>query len=139
MTAFPLFAGTASAPPNEAPLVLVADDDDDILALVTFRLERSGYRVVPARDGAEAVRLVQELRPDLAVLDISMPLLTGLEATRVLRADPATAEIPIVLLTARAAEHDIAAGVAAGATAYVTKPFSPQDLASRVDAVLGRV
>jgi DNA-binding response OmpR family regulator len=122
----------------EEPLVLLAEDDEDILLLLAVRLERSGYRVARARDGREAVALVRQLRPDAAVFDISMPLLTGLEATRLLRADPATASLPIILLTARASESDIAAGTDAGATAYVTKPFSPQDLAASVDAVLAR-
>jgi CheY-like chemotaxis protein len=128
---------SASACAGDERLVLLAEDDEDILDLVSFRLERSGYRIVRARDGAEAVLLVKELRPALAVLDVSMPVMTGLEATCALRADPATAEIPIILLTARATPADVAAGVAAGATAYVTKPFSPQDLSSTIDSVLG--
>jgi CheY-like chemotaxis protein len=121
------------------PLILVAEDDEDILSLVTFRLQRSGYRVVPARDGGEAIRLARELKPTLAVFDVSMPVLTGLEATRALRADPATAALPIILLTARSTPADVAAGEAAGATAYVTKPFSPQDLVARIGDVLDRV
>jgi CheY-like chemotaxis protein len=120
-------------------LILLAEDDEDILDLVSFRLERSGYRIVRARDGAEAVLLAKELRPALAVLDISMPVMTGLEATCALRADPATAAIPIILLTARMTPADVAAGLAAGATAYVTKPFSPQDLSSTIDGVLDDV
>jgi CheY-like chemotaxis protein len=129
------------APPSfdlGRPLVVVAEDDEDILTLVSFRLERSGYRVAAARNGAEAVELVRELHPAVVVLDIAMPVMTGLDAARLLRADPALAELPIILLTARASEEDVAAGLAAGANAYVTKPFSPQDLATRVDAVLGR-
>jgi CheY-like chemotaxis protein len=118
-------------------LILLADDDEDIMELVSFRLERSGYRVARAHDGAEAVRLVRELHPALAVLDVSMPVMTGLDATVALRADPSTEAIPIILLTARGAPADITAGLAAGATAYVTKPFSPQDLSTRIDSVLG--
>jgi len=125
----------AAAPTGER-LILLAEDDEDILDLVSFRLERSGYRIVRARDGAEAVLLAQELRPALAVLDVLMPVMTGLEATRALRADPATASMPIVLLTARSSPGDVAAGLAAGATAYITKPFSPQDMSSRIDSVL---
>ena len=129
----------ASTPGASAyePLILLAEDDEDIVELVSFRLERSGYRVARAHDGAEAVGLVQELRPDLAVFDISMPVMSGLEATRILRDDPATASLPIILLTARVTPGDIAAGIEAGATAYVTKPFSPQDLSSRIAGVLG--
>jgi CheY-like chemotaxis protein len=133
----PWIATSVSA--RDEQLIVLAEDDEDILDLVSLRLERSGYRIVRARDGAEAVLLVKELRPALAVLDISMPVMTGLEATRALRADQATAEIPIILLTARATPTDVAAGVAAGATAYVTKPFSPQDLSSTIDSVLGDV
>jgi DNA-binding response OmpR family regulator len=122
---------------SDESLVLLAEDDEDILLLLATRLERDGYRVARARDGREAVALARCLRPAIAVLDVSMPLVTGLEATRELRADPTTASLPIILLTARASERDIQAGAAAGATAYVTKPFSPQDLAARIRSVLG--
>jgi DNA-binding response OmpR family regulator len=120
------------------PLVLVADDDRDILSLVAFRLERSGYRVVQAHDGREALDLALEEKPDLAVLDLMMPRLTGLEVTRALRDDERTREVPVILLTARVQESDVQAGFAAGATAYVKKPFSPQELRDRVDALLER-
>lgn len=120
------------------PLVLVADDDRDILSLVAFRLERSGYRVVQATDGQEALDLAREHAPDLAVLDLMMPRLTGLEVTRALRDDERTREVPVILLTARVQESDVQAGFAAGATAYVKKPFSPQELRDRVDALLER-
>ena len=118
------------------PLVVVADDDEDILALVRLRLERSGFDVVTARDGAEALELVTRLRPDLVVLDVAMPKLTGIDVTRHLRGNPTTVDTPIVLLTASATDGDIARGLEAGADAYVTKPFSPQDLAARVEALL---
>ena len=120
------------------PLVLVADDDRDILSLVAFRLERSGYRVVQATDGQEALDLAREHAPDLAVLDLMMPRLTGLEVTRALRDDERTREVPVILLTARVQASDVQAGFAAGATAYVKKPFSPQELRDRVDALLER-
>lgn len=123
---------------DATPLVLVADDDRDILSLVTFRLERSGYRVVQASDGAEALELALEEAPDLAVLDLMMPRLTGLEVTRALRDDERTREVPVILLTARVQEVDVQAGLAAGATDYVKKPFSPQELRDRVDALLER-
>jgi DNA-binding response OmpR family regulator len=121
-----------------SPLVLVADDDRDILSLVTFRLERSGYRVLQASDGAEALELAREQAPDLAVLDLMMPRLTGLEVTRALRGDERTRDLPVILLTARVQEDDVRAGLDAGATAYVAKPFSPQELRDRVDALLER-
>jgi DNA-binding response OmpR family regulator len=123
---------------EERALVLIADDDDDIRALVAFRLERAGYEVVSARDGEEALRLAADHRPDLAVLDVMMPKLTGLEVTRQLRAAPATSAIPVILLTARVQEADIARGLEAGADDYIKKPFSPHELRSRVQAVLAR-
>ena len=128
----------ASAPDSAGPLVLVADDDEDIRALVTFRLERAGYTVVEAGDGDEALRLALEHAPDLAVLDVMMPRLTGDEVTRRLRANDETSSIPVILLTARVQDADVARGFAAGADDYVEKPFSPQELGARVQAILGR-
>ena len=129
---------TESAPEREQPVVLAADDDEDILALVTFRLERSGYTVLQARDGEEALELARERKPDLAVLDVMMPKLDGLELTRRLRAEEATSRMPIILLTARAQDTDVQQGFDAGADDYIRKPFSPQELRSRVQAMLGR-
>jgi DNA-binding response OmpR family regulator len=123
---------------DAAPLVLVADDDPDILDLVRYRLERSGYAVATADDGAEAVRLAGELAPALAVVDVMMPGLTGFDVTRRLRENPETAGIPVILLTARAQEADLQEGFAAGADDYLRKPFSPRELSARVQAVLGR-
>jgi len=101
--------------------------------LVRLRLERSGYIVVAANDGLEALQLAAECQPDLAILDVSMPGLSGVEVTRALRERKAT--FPVILLTAHAQEADVAAGAAAGADAYVTKPFSPQELETRVRAL----
>jgi DNA-binding response OmpR family regulator len=123
---------------NGQPLILIADDDPDILALVSFRLERAGYEVVAAANGEEAVRLALERKPDLAVFDVMMPRVDGYEATRRLRQHEETKRIPIILLTARVQEEDIARGFDAGADDYVKKPFSPQELGARVQAVLGR-
>jgi DNA-binding response OmpR family regulator len=123
---------------NGKPLILIADDDPDILALVSFRLERAGYEVVQARNGEEAVQVALARRPDLAVLDVMMPLIDGYEATRRLRQHEETSRMPVILLTARVQEEDIARGFDAGADDYVKKPFSPQELGSRVQAVLGR-
>jgi DNA-binding response OmpR family regulator len=120
---------------NEQPLVLVADDDEDILTLVRIRLERAGFRVVAAHDGEEALRLARELRPRLAVLDLSMPRLGGLDVLAALRGDGADTQI--VLLTAKAQEADVERGYDAGADAYLTKPFSPAKLVERVQALLG--
>lgn len=120
------------------PVVLAADDDEDILELVAFRLERSGYTVLKARDGEEALQVAREARPDLAVLDVMMPKLDGFEVTRAIRADGATKAMPIILLTARAQDADVQAGFDAGADDYLRKPFSPQELRARVQAILGR-
>jgi two-component system phosphate regulon response regulator PhoB len=117
-------------------LILVADDDEDIRMLVALRLERSGYEVVTAADGEAALELAIARTPDLAVLDVTMPKLSGLEVTRRLRERDDTRSIPVILLTARVQESDVAAGVEAGAAEYVKKPFSPQALGERVDAIL---
>jgi DNA-binding response OmpR family regulator len=123
---------------NGAPVVLVADDDDDILGLVAFRLERAGYTVLTASDGETALRLAVEELPDLALLDVMMPKLDGYEVTRRLRASEPTRTLPVILLTARVQESDIRIGLDAGADDYVRKPFSSQELRARVDAALGR-
>ena len=123
---------------GDRPVVLVADDDDDIRDLVAFRLDRAGYEVVRAADGEEALALAKQHRPDLAVLDVMMPKLTGYDVTRELRANAETSRIPVILLTARVQEADVARGFEAGADDYVKKPFSPQELKARVQAVLGR-
>jgi DNA-binding response OmpR family regulator len=117
--------------------ILVADDDPDIQALVVLRLERSGYRVLRASDGEEALELALRERPDLAVLDITMPKLDGCEVTRSLRANAETSGMPVILLTARVQESDLTVGFDAGATDYVKKPFSPQELDARVSSLLG--
>lgn len=123
---------------NVRPLVLVADDDPDILALVRFRLERDGYEVLSAPDGEAALDLALARTPDLAVLDVMMPRLDGYELTRCLREYGPTTSIPIILLTARVQEPDLERGFDAGADDYVTKPFSPQALGERIQAALGR-
>ena len=123
---------------SSTPLVLVADDDPDILTLVGFRLERAGYDVLPARDGEEALALALERQPDLAVLDVMMPKLDGYEVTQRLRDNAATSGMPVILLTARVQEADITRGFEAGADDYIKKPFSPQELRARVQAILGR-
>jgi two-component system phosphate regulon response regulator PhoB len=116
--------------------VLLAEDDADIQFLVSFRLTREGYTVRVFGDGLSALAAAREHPPDLAVLDIMMPGMSGLEVCRELRKDPATANIPVILLTALAQEADITAGFAAGADDYIVKPFSPRDLATCVNAAL---
>ena len=119
------------------PVVLAADDDEDILELVRLRLSRSGYETVLARNGAEALEAARQRKPDVALLDVSMPAMTGYEVTAALKRDPITKDIPVILLTARAQTADVAKGFEAGADDYITKPFSPQALQIRVAAALG--
>jgi len=116
------------------PLILVADDDEDILELV--RLSRSGYDLLCAANGDEALRLACSRLPDIAVLDVAMPGLDGCEVVARLRAEAATSAIPTILLTARARPADVETGLASGADDYVSKPFSPELLQARVAALL---
>jgi CheY-like chemotaxis protein len=117
-------------------LILIADDDEDILALIRAAIERSGHEVMSVADGAAALSAMAKRRPDLAVLDIAMPELDGLEVLRRLRADDETRDLPVILLTAQAQAAEVERGFATGASAYVRKPFSPRDLATRVDELL---
>jgi len=118
--------------------VLVADDDRDIRELVSFKLQAAGYDVVTASDGTDALAQVIAQRPDVAVLDVMMPGLSGTDVLRAVRAHPEVGGTRVILLTAKAQEQDVAAGFALGADDYVVKPFSPRELLSRVQAVLGR-
>jgi DNA-binding response OmpR family regulator len=115
--------------------VLVADDDDDILLLVTTRLKRDGFDVVSARTGTEALELARVHRPAVAVLDVGMPGMDGLDVLAAIRADESLRETKVMLLTAKAQESDVRRGFDSGADAYVKKPFSPAELASRVRAL----
>jgi DNA-binding response OmpR family regulator len=118
-------------------VILVADDDDDILLLVTTRLRRDGHEVVQASRGDEALALAREVKPVLAVLDVGMPGLDGLEVLAAIRADESLEATKVLLLTAKAQESDVRRGFDSGADAYVKKPFSPAELSQRVQALLG--
>ncbi|HKX75397.1 MAG TPA: response regulator [Acidimicrobiia bacterium] len=118
--------------------VLAADDDPDILDLISYRLERSGCEVLRAADGEAALDLARSDHPDLAVLDVMMPKMDGYEVTRQIKADPTTAGIKVILLTASAQEPDVVRGFQAGADDYMTKPFSPQELRMRLAAISAR-
>jgi two-component system, OmpR family, response regulator MtrA len=118
--------------------IVIADDDADIRELVVFKLRHAGHDVLPVADGAAAVEACIADKPDLVILDVMMPGMSGLEAARSLRANPAMNGVPIIMLTARAQESDIEQGFEAGADDYIVKPFSPRELASRVSAVLAR-
>jgi DNA-binding response OmpR family regulator len=117
------------------PLVLVAEDDADILQLVTTRLARDGFEVLSARNGVDALAIARERRPSVAVLDVSMPGLDGLEVLQQIRSDEQLRGMRVLLLTAKAQESDTRRGFAAGADSYVRKPFSPSDLSARVRAL----
>jgi DNA-binding response OmpR family regulator len=118
--------------------IVVADDDVDIRELVEFKLSTMGHDVVTVGDGAAAIEACRAQKPDLAVLDVMMPGMSGLEAIRAMRADESLVDIPVILLTARAQESDVETGFDSGADDYVTKPFSPRELGSRVEALLGQ-
>jgi DNA-binding response OmpR family regulator len=118
------------------PLVLCADDDDDILSLVTLRLERAGFDVAKVGDGDAAIAAARELRPAVVVLDVMMPRRTGLEVLAELRADPDLRDMKVILLSARVQESDVARGFDAGADAYLAKPFKAPDLVAEVEALL---
>jgi CheY-like chemotaxis protein len=122
----------------EHPVVLVADDDEDILALVGLRLERAGYEVITAKDGVDALDIVGSRTPDIAVVDVMMPRMDGHELVRRLRERPDTAEMPILVLTAAVHDRVADASVEAGADAHMRKPFSPRDLVAKLDELLGR-
>jgi DNA-binding response OmpR family regulator len=122
---------------TERPLVLVADDEEDIVLLVSAVLSRAGFEVLQASDGAQALQLVRERRPRLVVLDVAMPELDGLDVLRRLRADPETADLPVILLSARAQEADVALGYAEGASKYIRKPFSPRELVAVAGELVG--
>jgi phosphate regulon transcriptional regulator PhoB len=118
--------------------VLIVEDEPDIRELVVHHLKREGYQVSAAASGEEALRQVQAAPPDLVLLDLMMPAMDGLEVCRRLRQDPATATLPIVMLTAKGDEVDRVLGLEIGADDYVVKPFSPKELLARVRAVLRR-
>ena len=117
-------------------LILAADDDEDILELVRIVLEEDGYQVVTAPDGKKALEMATEMLPDLCVFDVMMPKMDGTEATRRVRADDRTREIPILLLSARTQWEAVMEGKEAGADEYITKPFVPDDLQRSVRSLL---
>jgi CheY-like chemotaxis protein len=119
-----------------APVVLVAEDDEDILRLVEIRLQQDGYDVLCVRNGEEALRTAAERRPALALLDIQMPKVDGYEVTRRLRADEATQAMVIIILTASVRDTELERAFDAGANDFLRKPFSPADLATRVRVAL---
>jgi DNA-binding response OmpR family regulator len=118
--------------------VLVVDDDPVILKLLEVNFEMEGFQVVRAADGAEGLERAREVLPDIVVLDVMMPRMTGYEVAKALREDAGTAHIPIIFVTARAQSSDVERGMELGVDDYVTKPFDPLDLIARVNTLLAR-
>jgi DNA-binding response OmpR family regulator len=118
--------------------ILVVDDEPEAIELVAFNLKQAGFDVASAADGAEALKKARDLQPSLVVLDLMLPEMDGLEVCKILRREPATKAIPIIMLTAKAAEIDRVLGLELGADDYLTKPFSPRELVLRVKKVLQR-
>jgi diguanylate cyclase (GGDEF)-like protein len=126
-------------PAEERPdLILVVDDDEDIARFVEFNLRLHGFEVIIASDGQEALELIERQRPDLAVVDLMMPRIDGLELTRRLRADPMTSALPVIMLTAKGMTVDKVHGLTAGADDYLVKPFDTAELIARVSSTLRR-
>ena len=119
-------------------IILIADDDRDILDLVAFKLSAAGHELITATDGATALTEARRAVPDIVVLDVAMPGMSGLDVCRELRADAMTTDVPVILLTARDQAADVEAGFDVGADAYIVKPFSPRELQDRVTALLSR-
>ena len=153
---YPLsYEGSAKRDPRPAPVrrarksavydavmapatVLVVDDDPVILKLLEVNFEMEGFQVVRAADGAEGLERAREVRPDIVILDVMMPRMTGYEVAKALREDDGTAHIPIIFVTARAQSSDVERGMELGVDDYVTKPFDPLDLIARVNTLLAR-
>ena len=121
------------------PKILVVDDEPDALEVLGFKLKEAGYLPIFAKDGARAIIAARDERPSLIVLDLMLPEVDGLEVCKILRRDLATSMIPIIMLTAKAAEMDRVIGLELGADDYVTKPFSPRELVLRIKKLLARV
>ncbi len=118
--------------------ILVVDDEPDAIELIEFNLKQAGFDVITAADGEEALQKARKSQPALVVLDVMLPEIDGLEVCKTLRRDPATASLPIIMLTAKAAELDRVLGLELGADDYVTKPFSPRELVLRIKKLLER-
>jgi CheY-like chemotaxis protein len=120
------------------PKILIAEDEPDIRELVAFTLRFAGYEVVTAANGEEAVQLAARELPDMALMDVRMPRMTGYDACRMMKSDPELRDIPVVFLSAKGQDTEIATGMAAGAEEYLLKPFAPDQLTERVRAILNK-
>jgi DNA-binding response OmpR family regulator len=119
--------------------ILVVDDEPDIVELLSFNLKQAGFAIGTAFDGVEALRKARSMMPDLILLDLMLPKLDGLSVCEILRRNVSTSSIPVILLTGLTGELGRLAGLDAGATDYITKPFSPRLLVSKVDALLRKL
>jgi two-component system phosphate regulon response regulator PhoB len=119
--------------------ILIVEDEQDILDLVGYNLEQEGFEILKATDGSTALNLAQKKHPDLIILDLMLPKLSGIEVCKILKKDEKRASVPIIMLTAKTDEIDRVLGFELGADDYVTKPFSPRELVLRVKAVLKRM
>ena len=117
--------------------ILIADDEVNIVISLEFLMKREGFEVVLAADGEEAITKIREEKPDLVLLDVMMPRKTGFEVCQELRSDPAMQDLKILMLTAKGRDTEVAKGMALGADAYLTKPFSTHELVERVKSLLG--
>jgi two-component system alkaline phosphatase synthesis response regulator PhoP len=121
-----------------SPTILVIEDEPDIRKLVNYNLTQERYKVLEAEDGEQALKLLQRAKPSLVILDLMLPGMSGLELCRVLRDRQETAQLPILMLTAKAGEADKVVGLEMGADDYLAKPFSPREMVARVRAILRR-
>lgn len=131
-------AAARVSPFRVKPHILIVDDEPDALELIGFNLRNAGFDISTAEDGERALKMARDLQPDLIVLDVMLPEVDGLEVCKIIRRDPVTSGIPIIMLTAKAAEVDRVLGLELGADDYVTKPFSPRELVLRVKNMLRR-
>ena len=116
--------------------ILIAEDERDIRDLIAFTLKFAGHEVIPTKDGEEAYQTAVQICPDLILLDVRMPRMTGYEACQAIKAHPQTASIPVVFLSAKGQDAEVQTGLEAGAAEYIIKPFSPDQLTERVQAIL---
>ena len=122
---------------TDRPLILCADDDPDILSLVSMRLERAGFEVVRVSDGDAALEVLRARRPAVSVLDVMMPRQTGYEVLAAVRADESIRDLKVILLSARVQKSDVALGMEAGADAYLAKPFRSEELIAKIEELRG--
>ena len=118
--------------------ILIAEDERDIRDLITFTLGFAGFEVVAAANGEEAVNLAKQETPDLILMDVRMPRMTGYEACAVMKADPKLKDVPVIFLSAKGQDTEIQTGLQVGATDYLLKPFAPDQLTARIQAVLAQ-